>query len=182
MVLNACRSAAIDSRAADRFASTTAALLKARVRTVVAMGYDLYVSGAQQFVPAFYRRQLKSGDVAEATPDGRNTMLLNDVRTCARGTGSMIFTSSRGPDEWLAMFADPMRAHSAIDRLTSNACDLVIEGESFPGNDSSSACRGSPRALLAVPAERRTQARMPQPARQPRESYRTLNTSPAAGT
>ena len=45
--------------------------------------------------------------------------------------GSMIFTSNRGPDEWLAMFADPMRAQSAVDRLTGNAYDLVIEGESY---------------------------------------------------
>ena len=42
----------------------------------------------------------------------------------------MIFTSNRGPDEWLAMFADPMRAQSAIDRLTGNAYDLIIEAES----------------------------------------------------
>lgn len=45
--------------------------------------------------------------------------------------GSMIVTSNRGPDEWLATFADPMRAQSAIDRFTSNAYDLVIEGESY---------------------------------------------------
>jgi hypothetical protein len=46
-------------------------------------------------------------------------------------TGSIIVTSSRGPDEWLATFADPVRAQSAIDRFTSNAYDLVIEGESY---------------------------------------------------
>ena len=45
-----------------------------------------------------------------------------------------------GPDEWLATFADPMRAHSAIDRFTSNAYDLVLDGESYrqrlkPGRD-----------------------------------------------
>jgi len=40
-------------------------------------------------------------------------------------------TSNRGPDEWLATFADPVRAQSAIDRFTSNAYDLVIEGESY---------------------------------------------------
>ncbi len=34
-------------------------------------------------------------------------------------------------DEWLATFADPIPAQSAIDRFTSNACDLVIEGESY---------------------------------------------------
>lgn len=47
--------------------------------------------------------------------------------------GSMILTSNRGPDEWLATFADPVRAQSAIDRFTSNAYDLVIEGESYRG-------------------------------------------------
>lgn len=46
-------------------------------------------------------------------------------------TGSIIVTSNRGPDEWLATFADPMRAQSAIDRFTSNAYDLVLDGESY---------------------------------------------------
>ena len=45
--------------------------------------------------------------------------------------GSMIITSNRGPDEWLATFADPVRAQGAIDRFTSNAYDLIIEGESY---------------------------------------------------
>lgn len=46
-------------------------------------------------------------------------------------TGSIVVTSNRGPDEWLATFADPVRAQSAIDRFTSNAYDLIIEGESY---------------------------------------------------
>jgi DNA replication protein DnaC len=45
--------------------------------------------------------------------------------------GSMIVTSNRGPDEWLSTFADPIRAQAAIDRFTSNAFDLVIEGDSY---------------------------------------------------
>ena len=45
--------------------------------------------------------------------------------------GSMIVTSNRGPDEWLATFADPIRAQSAIDRFTGNSYDLIIEGESY---------------------------------------------------
>jgi DNA replication protein DnaC len=47
--------------------------------------------------------------------------------------GSMVITSNRGPDEWLATFADPVRAQSAIDRFTSTAYDLQIEGESYRG-------------------------------------------------
>ncbi len=45
--------------------------------------------------------------------------------------GSIIVTSNRGPDEWLATFADPVRAQSAIDRFSNNAYDLVIEGDSY---------------------------------------------------
>ncbi|MBK7829442.1 IS21-like element helper ATPase IstB [Nannocystis sp.] len=45
--------------------------------------------------------------------------------------GSIVVTSNRGPDEWLATFADPVRAQAAVDRFTSNAYDLVIDGESY---------------------------------------------------
>jgi hypothetical protein len=34
--------------------------------------------------------------------------------------GSMILTSNRGAHEWLATFADPVRAQAAIDRFSSN--------------------------------------------------------------
>lgn len=54
-----------------------------------------------------------------------------EILTERHRAGSMIVTSNRGPDEWLATFADPMRAQSAIDRFTSNSYDLVIEGESY---------------------------------------------------
>ena len=56
---------------------------------------------------------------------------LYDVLLERYRTGSIIVTANRGPDEWLATFADPVRAQSAIDRFTSNAYDLVIEGESY---------------------------------------------------
>ena len=32
---------------------------------------------------------------------------------------------------WLATFADPIRAQAAVDRFTSNAYDLVMDGESY---------------------------------------------------
>jgi DNA replication protein DnaC len=55
---------------------------------------------------------------------------------------------NRGPDEWLATFADPVRAQSAIDRFTSNAYDLVIEGESY-----------RPRLKPRLPKEAKDRAR-----------------------
>ncbi|QJX00929.1 CHAT domain-containing protein [Frigoriglobus tundricola] len=86
VVLNACQSAAIDDRAADPFASVAAALLRAGTRSVVAMAYALYVSGAQQFLPAFYKSLFASGNFAGAVRAGRQMMLRNPQRVCARGT------------------------------------------------------------------------------------------------
>jgi len=44
---------------------------------------------------------------------------------------STIVTSNRAPEEWLAMLSDPLRAQSAIDRLTNAAYELVFDGESY---------------------------------------------------
>lgn len=44
---------------------------------------------------------------------------------------STIVTSNREPSEWLTMTADALLAQSAIDRLTSDAHTLVIEGPSY---------------------------------------------------
>lgn len=66
--------------------------------------------------------------------DGMDTTESRDVYellTERHRGGSMIVTSNRGPDEWIAAFADPVRAQSAIDRFTNNSYDLVIEGESY---------------------------------------------------
>jgi DNA replication protein DnaC len=54
-----------------------------------------------------------------------------EILTERHRAGSIIVTSNRGPDEWLATFADPVRAQAAIDRFTSNAYDMVVDGESY---------------------------------------------------
>ena len=66
-------------------------------------------------------------DVMDPTESRDAYEILNERHRA----GSIIITSNRGPDEWLATFADPMRAQSAIDRFTSNSYDLLIEGESY---------------------------------------------------
>ncbi|MFQ6618113.1 MAG: IS21-like element helper ATPase IstB [Fidelibacterota bacterium] len=47
------------------------------------------------------------------------------------GRSSTIITSNRHVDEWEALFDDPILANSALDRLTHNAYQLIIEGESY---------------------------------------------------
>lgn len=71
-----------------------------------------------------------------------------EILTERQRSGSVIVTSNRGPDEWLATFADPLRAQSVIDRFVNAAYDLVIEGESYrprlkPALGASSSARAS---------------------------------------
>lgn len=40
-------------------------------------------------------------------------------------------TPTREPSEWLALMSDALLAQSAVDRLTSGAHALVIEGPSY---------------------------------------------------
>ena len=40
-------------------------------------------------------------------------------------------TSNREPAEWLGLMADVLLAQSAVDRLTSTAHELVVDGESY---------------------------------------------------
>jgi DNA replication protein DnaC len=70
-------------------------------------------------------------DFAIDTLDATESRDLYEILIERYRVGSIVVTSNRGPDEWLATFADPVRAQSAIDRFTSNAYDLIIEGESY---------------------------------------------------
>jgi DNA replication protein DnaC len=72
-------------------------------------------------------------DFALDAMDPTESRDIYDIMIERHRAGSMIVTSNRGPDEWLATFADPVRAQSAIDRFTSTAYDLIIEGESYRG-------------------------------------------------
>lgn len=70
-------------------------------------------------------------DFALDAMDATESRDAYEILTERHRSGSLIITSNRGPDEWLAAFADPVRAQSAIDRFTSNSYDLVIDGESY---------------------------------------------------
>ena len=89
-----------------------------------------------------------------------------EVFTERHRAGSMIVTSNRGPDEWLATFADPMRAQAAIDRFTGNAYDLVMEGPSYRS-------RQKPR-VSALPPDTTDDVRRPVPGKKRRARRRPL--------
>jgi DNA replication protein DnaC len=44
---------------------------------------------------------------------------------------SVIITSNRPPQDWVALFPDPVMANSALDRLAHHAHHLIMEGESY---------------------------------------------------
>jgi DNA replication protein DnaC len=61
---------------------------------------------------------------------------------------STIVTSNREPVQWLTMMSDALLAQSAVDRLTSGAHTLVIEGHSYRQRD-----RLNPRVAMDVESE-----------------------------
>ena len=122
VVLNACQSGTIDSQAGDAFASVATGLLKAGVRSVTAMAYSLYVSGAQQFLPAFYERLFATGEFAEAIRAGRQQMLASKGRVCARGTYEL--------DDWLV----PVLYQQGDLRLPFAAASSRAPGELSPAD------------------------------------------------
>ncbi len=70
-------------------------------------------------------------DFALDAMDATESRDVSELLTERHRAGSVIITSNREPDEWLATFADPVRAQSTIDRFANKAYDLVIEGESY---------------------------------------------------
>ncbi len=70
-------------------------------------------------------------DFALDSMDAVESRDVYDIIVERHRRGSIIVTSNRDPQEWLAMMTDPIRAQSAIDRLANSAHELVIEGESY---------------------------------------------------
>jgi DNA replication protein DnaC len=61
--------------------------------------------------------------------DHQEGRVFYDIINERHRAGSMILTSNRDPDEWLATFPDPLRTQSAIDRLQNSALCFGTESE-----------------------------------------------------
>lgn len=76
-------------------------------------------------------RLLLIDDFALQPMDATETADFYELVVARHHKASTVTTSNRTPDEWLTMMSDPLLAQSAVDRLTSTAHELVIEGESY---------------------------------------------------
>ena len=76
-------------------------------------------------------RLLIIDDFALQPMDATQTADFYELVVARHHKASTVLTSNRGPDEWLAMMSDALLAQSAVDRLTSTAHELVVEGESY---------------------------------------------------
>ena len=70
-------------------------------------------------------------DFALRTLDATETNDFYELIVERHRTASTIVTSNREPAEWMSMMSDALLAQSAIDRLTSAAHTLIIEGPSY---------------------------------------------------
>jgi len=70
-------------------------------------------------------------DFALTAMDQTETADIYELVVERHRRAATVITSNRDPIEWLAVMADQLLAQSAIDRLTSAAYELVIEGESY---------------------------------------------------
>ena len=70
-------------------------------------------------------------DFALGNLDANDTADIYEIVVERHRRTSTIITSNREPNEWIALMTDPLLAQSAIDRLTSAAHELIIEGDSY---------------------------------------------------
>src|SRR5205807_6098436 len=72
-------------------------------------------------VDSFALKKLSS----QATSDFYDLLIERHTRS------SIIVTSDRGVDQWMAVFDEPMLGQSALDRFCHRAHQFVIDGESY---------------------------------------------------
>ena len=70
-------------------------------------------------------------DFALTAMDTQDTAAVYEIIVERHRRAATIITSNREPNEWIALMADPLLAQSAIDRLSSAAHELIIEGDTY---------------------------------------------------
>ena len=89
-------------------------------------------------------------DFALRTLDATETNDFYELIVERHRTASTIVTSNREPAEWMSMMSDALLAQSAIDRLTSAAHTLIIEGPSYRQRTHPGAASREPRGVTTT--------------------------------
>ena len=90
------------------------------------------------------RRYVREGEL-----DATETNDFYELVVERHRRASTIVTSNREPAEWMSMMNDALLAQSAIDRLTSGAHTLIIEGPSYRQRTSPTT-PGNPRGVTTT--------------------------------
>ena len=96
-------------------------------------------------------------DFALSAMDPAETADVYELIVERHRRAATVITSNRDPVEWLAVMADGLLAQSAVDRLTSAAYELVLEGESYRRRQKPH----SPSGDATTPAEPTNGPRLP---------------------
>jgi len=89
-------------------------------------------------------------DFALRTLDATETNDFYELIVERHRTAATIVTSNREPAEWMSMMSDALLAQSAIDRLTSAAHTLIIEGPSYRQRTHPGAASREPRGVTTT--------------------------------
>jgi len=89
-------------------------------------------------------------DFALRTLDATETNDFYELIVERHRTASTIVTSNREPAEWMSMMSDALLAQSAIDRLTSAAHTLIVEGPSYRQRTHPGAAPREPRGVTTT--------------------------------
>jgi tetratricopeptide (TPR) repeat protein len=115
VILNACRSAML-SEQNESSSSVALSMIKSGVRGVVAMGYNLWVSGAEVFLPAFYKSLFENGNIAEAVQAGQKEMYKQKNRDTFVGAAEL--------NDWLVpVFYNQAAEQLALPKLIKNTAE-----------------------------------------------------------
>ena len=70
-------------------------------------------------------------DFAFKKIDQRSAEYLYAIVDARYGKKSLILTSNRSMSDWGNIFPDPVMANALMDRLSHNAHQIIIKGESY---------------------------------------------------
>ncbi len=139
VVLNACRSAMIDDRATDPFASVAASMVRSGIRSVVARPIRSTSSGLRSSSPPSIADFFESGNVLQAARAGRRQMYRKRERITSKGKVELqdwlvpvVYQQDQGIDFGFAKQAEPVDRAALFEALPAEVHDETQTTKTMP--------------------------------------------------